>query len=217
MLHQFFNLPINKKFILACSGGVDSMAILDFYRRGGKNFEVAYFDHNTNNGKNAIPIIHQYCLKYNLNLHIGKLEANKPVHLSPEEFWRYERYKWLSTFDLPVITAHHLNDVAETFLFNTIHNNSHLLMYPYIQLNMEEYLVSIYRPFILTTKQDLIKWCSDHNIQWYEDTSNKNLNFPRNKIRHIILPEILKLNPGFLKSIKKKMIKEYVSLEKFRT
>lgn len=207
MIHQVFNLPTNKKFIIACSGGVDSMAILDFYRRGNKFFEVAYFDHDTGNATHAIPVIKEYVEKHNLTLHIGKLTEKKPIGMSPEHHWRNQRYGWLSSFQLPVITAHHLQDLAETYLFHTMHGTPRL-MSCHVEFN-EGYLINIYRPFILTTKESLIDWCKSKNVNWYEDNSNTDITYPRNRIRHRILPEVLKVNPGFLKNVKKRFLADF--------
>ncbi len=199
MIRQLINLPRDKKFIIACSGGVDSMAVVDFYRQGNKQFELAYFDHRTGNNIGAIPAIQTYASKYNINLHIGELSSTKPKELSIEEHWRNERYSFLRSFGLPIVTCHHLNDAAETWLMTSIHGQGRII--PPINDN-------VYRPFLLNTKQELIDWCLRHNVAWFEDESNQNVDYSRNRVRHNILPETLKINPGFLKVIKKKYLNE---------
>lgn len=199
MLHQLHVFGRTTPFILACSGGVDSMAIADFYKRGGKNFTVAYFNHGTPNADKMEELVSKWAVNNRVKFLVGKIGSTpKPNDLSPEEHWRNERYAWLYSHNLPVITCHHLNDAAETWLFSSIHGESKLIN-PKIE-------GKLYRPFLTNTKQDFIDWCVNHKVEWFEDTSNTDVRFPRNRIRHNILPEVLKVNPGFLKVIKKKYL-----------
>ncbi len=207
MLHQLHKFDRNTHFILACSGGVDSMAALDFLRRGDKKFTIAYFDHDTGNREGALSVISEYTIKHTLKVEVGKISSDpKPKHLSPEEHWRNERYRWLvSLGNSPIVTCHHLNDVAEGWIFSSLHGNPKCMNYQTI-LSYYGQSVVVYRPFLTNTKQDLIDWCIKHDVKWFEDTSNTNVKFPRNRIRHNILPEALKVNPGLLKVLKKKII-----------
>lgn len=197
MLHLLYNPPREQQFILACSGGVDSMAAADFFKRGNKKFIVAYFHHKTPQADRMQSFVQEWCRKNFAPFSIGELQGSKPKDQSPEEHWRNERYKWLLSFNQPVITCHHLNDVVETWIFSSLHGNPKLIA-PINGL--------VHRPFILNSKQHMIDWCMSHNVEWFEDESNKDTNFPRNRIRHNILPEALKVNPGLLKVIKKKII-----------
>ena len=128
---------------------------------------------------------------------IGNISQSKPKDQSWEEYWRNERYQFLHSFDKPVITAHNLNDQMENWLFTGFHGQSRLI--PYRNKN-------VIRPFLPTLKSNLIDWCKNKNVPWLEDPSNQNTNFMRNKIRHDILPEVVKVNPGFDKVIFKKVL-----------
>src|SRR5271166_2567301 len=109
MLRQLFTINYKTPFIIASSGGVDSMALLDFYKRGNKNFQAAYFNHGTPQANHMQHHLSTWCKANNVNLLVGYLtEANRPKELSPEEYWRNKRYEWLLSYNLPVITAHHL-------------------------------------------------------------------------------------------------------------
>jgi len=194
---RFIN-KLPKDCIVACSGGADSMAALSFLtNRTNRNVTVAYFNHGTLFGESSQSFIANYCKQHNLPLIIGKIAQSKSKEESWEEYWRNERYKFLHSFDLPVITAHNLNDQMENWLFTGFHGNSRLI--PYQNKN-------VIRPFMLTPKLDLVEWCKSKNVPWLEDPSNLNTNFMRNKIRHDILPEVLKVNPGFDKVIFKKVL-----------
>lgn len=202
MLHQLIRLERDVPFILACSGGVDSMAVADFYRRGGRNFKVGYFNHGTLNANDMQSLVSKWAEQNSIEMLTGKISSDtKPANLSPEEYWRNERYAWLHSFKLPVVTCHHLNDVAETWLFGALHGRPKLIAQAVVGNGKW-----LYRPFLTNTKQDLIDWCIAHGLTWYEDMSNKDTRFPRNRIRHYILPEALRVNPGLLTVIKKKVL-----------
>ena len=196
MIRFLDKLP--RECVVACSGGADSMAALSFLTNHTKrNVTVAYFDHGTEFGTQAKTFVQDFCSFNGLSLTIGSINSEKPKDESWEEYWRNQRYRFLHSFDLPVITAHNLNDQIETWLFTGFHGNSRLI--PYQNKN-------VIRPFMLTLKSELIEWCKFKNVPWLEDPSNQNTNFMRNKIRHDILPEVLKVNPGFDKVILKKVM-----------
>jgi len=200
MLHQLIKPPA-EKFLLAFSGGVDSVAIADFYIRGSRNFEIAYFNHGTLQSNDMEKFVREWAETRYVPYVIGTLTKPKSNNVSPEEHWRNERYAWLYSFNMPVVTCHHLNDAAETWLFSAM-NGVPKLIAPAIKIGEKQ----LYRPFLLNPKQNLIDWCLNRSLTWFEDLSNLNTQYPRNRIRHNILPEVLKINPGFLKVIKKKYL-----------
>ena len=73
MIKVIGNIP-KTKFGVACSGGVDSMAVLDFLIQGNYNPEVIYFNHNTDHGRDAERFVTNYCNENNLTLHIGRTD-----------------------------------------------------------------------------------------------------------------------------------------------
>jgi tRNA(Ile)-lysidine synthase len=205
MLHQLHNISRHCKFTLACSGGVDSMAVADFYSRGGKNFVLAYFDHGTGNVHDAMPVIRKFADRRGIEVVKGKIQSEKPKDLSPEEHWRNERYRWLISLERPIVTCHHLNDVAETWVFSALHGNPKLIQHQGVVSSYGKNEV-IYRPFLTNTKRDLISWCTQHEVSFHEDASNEDFRYPRNFIRHKLMPGCLQVNPGLLKTLKKKIL-----------
>lgn len=195
MIRFLHKLP--QECIIACSGGVDSMAVLSFLVAGKKKVTAAYFDHGTEFGSRSFDFVSSYCKDNNINFVSSKISQKKNKDQSWEEYWRDERYKFLHSFSEPVITAHNLNDQMENWLFTSFHGNPRLI--PYKNKN-------IIRPFLLTLKSEFYSWCKNKNIPFLEDPSNNDILFMRNKIRHDILPEVLKVNPGFSKVIIKKVL-----------
>lgn len=194
MIKVLGNIP-KGEFGIACSGGVDSMAILDFLINGKYNPHVIYFNHNTEHGHEAEIFITKYCEDNNLKLSIGRTDL-KPES-NKEKVWSDLRYQYFSQFDFPIITCHHLDDCLETYLFSCLRGFQSVI--PYSKGH-------IIRPFLLNEKSVFEKWCSNKNVPFIQDESNDCLDYSRNRIRHKIIPEALLVNPG-LKTVVRKMIK----------
>ena len=194
MIH--LSCPVPRNITIACSGGVDSMTAVDFFLKGRKNIKVAHFDHNTEHGHVAKKFVANYCKDRDIEFIESTLSRPKLDEESPEEYWRNERISWLYSIPGPVITAHHLDDAVEWWIFSSLNGVSKLI--PTANRN-------IIRPFLWTQKFELMEWAERKNVPFVEDGSNRNLRFCRNRIRHNILPEALKINPGLYKVVKKKL------------
>ena len=138
---------------LACSGGVDSMAALDFLRRNHQ-VNVLHFDHGTEHGAKARKFLERYCTEKQIPLTVGGFSDSDyktpPARMSKEEWWRESRYEFLDKFfTVPVITCHHLDDCVETWVMSSMHGTGKWV--PYRRKH-------IIRPFRLTRKRDLEMW-----------------------------------------------------------
>lgn len=182
-----------KEITVAFSGGVDSVAIVDFL---SKKHQVtcAFFHHGTENSDKAYKFVENFCSERKLKLITQRISVEKPKNSSIEEFWRNERYKFLESLPSLVITGHHLDDCVETYLHSTLHGSPKTI--PLRRNN-------ILRPFITTSKSSFISWCQRKNISWCEDLSNQDIKYTRNYIRHELIPHALKVNPGLYKTVKK--------------
>lgn len=197
MIHMCMKLP--RHIWVACSGGVDSMAVLDFLRRGHE-VHVAYFNHGTPHGAESELWIRKYCAQQGLELLVGHIEQHKLHDQSWEEFWRNQRYEFLTAIPGTVVMAHHLDDCVETYLFNCMHGKHHTIALRH---------ANVVRPFLMTPKKEFMSWCIRKQVPWIEDSSNQDLGHMRNLIRHRIVPEALKVNPG-LHTVVKKLIQHSV-------
>ena len=195
MIRIIGDIP-KEHFCLACSGGVDSMAILDFLVNGGYKPLVVYFNHGTAHGAEAEKFVRQQAKNYNLLCHVGNITREKHDDESQEEFWRNERYEFLHCLKSPVITAHHLDDVLEWWIFTTFHGNPKLIPYNYF---------NVIRPFLITPKSELQSWADRKNVEFIQDPSNNDISFMRNYVRHNIVSHSLIINPGIRKTLIKKI------------
>ena len=187
------------KVYVACSGGVDSMAIVDFLNRKHDVF-VLHFHHGTEHGHKAFKFVEQYCKEKDIPC-LTNIPANnreKTPRESQEEYWRSIRYNWLERCtERQIITAHHLDDCVETWVWSSMHGTGKII--PYSRNNR------VLRPFRMTRKRDLELWADLNNVPHIEDDSNKDTCYTRNYIRHTMMPNVLRINPGIYKTIAKKV------------
>ena len=199
-IHILNKIP--QKVCIALSGGLDSMVCLDFLIKGNKDILALHFNHGTKDSDIYQNFVEKQCKKLNIPLKIKKISKDIPKGRSKEDFWREQRYIF---FDeerefRKVITCHHLDDVVETWIFSSIKSNSKLIPYS------REYII---RPFILNKKNILKEWAIKNNVKFIEDKTNYDIVFARNYIRHNMIKDVLYINPGIHKMLKKKIVKKW--------
>jgi len=193
MIRQLFKIP--SECYVACSGGADSMAVLDFLNRANKVRGVLYFDHKTEQSRDFESIVSQYCTTNRLEM-LTKIIDEEHTSGSKEDFWSRKRNKFFKSIDAPVVTGHNLDDAVEWWIYTSLRGNPRLL--PSTNKN-------ILRPFIVTPKLELQKWVDKNHINFLQDKSNFDTRFMRNFIRHQLLDQCLVVNPGIRKTIFKKI------------
>lgn len=179
------------------------MTIAHFLLSGFKKFTAFYFNHGTVHGEFAEKFVTQWCLEHDVPLVTERInkEYNDRIYNGPQDFYRWNRYAFLNKHqDHNIILAHHLDDVLETWLFSSFHGMPKLMR----QKNMH-----MVRPFLLTSKEEIKAYAIRHDVEWIEDDSNEKLDYMRNRIRHNIVPEVEKVNPGIRKVLAKKLRERY--------
>lgn len=183
---------------VACSGGVDSMVVVDFLlnspKRNRNTLKIFHVNHGTDHGKEAEEFVKEFCEKNSLKLFLYKINSKKPKENSWEEFWRNERYSFLKSFSLDIITAHHLNDCVETWIMSSLRGCGKLIR------SKNE---NIIRPFLTTSKNEFLRWSEKNEIDYIQDQSNFENTHDRNIIRNQMMEIVLKINPGIEKTVRK--------------
>lgn len=196
---------------VACSGGPDSMAALDFVLNTRREVSVFTFDHNTGLHEKAVETITKYLAKKSRKdvevVSSPPLEVTKPKKVSKEEHWRDHRYTWLdycaNKYNLEIITAHNLDDCIETWLWGAMHGNPRTIPY---RRNR------VIRPFLLWKKEELKSWCHRQKIEYLDDPSNLDKAYMRGIMRTEVVPSALKIHPGLHTSIRN-VVLESVKVE----
>ena len=173
------------------------MAALDFLCKSHEVIALHY-NHNTEHSDKAESLVQKYCYDKEIHLIVGKNSTTPPKGVSLEDFWRVKRYEFFESArkGLPVITCHHLDDVAETWIFTALNGT------PYLIPEVRDCYI---RPFLQTRGAIFEDWCERKNVPYAEDPSNVDIRFMRNFIRHEIMPKALLVNPGFHKVLRKKL------------
>lgn len=190
---------------VAVSGGIDSMVALDFLQNTSRDITVVHVNHGTEHALKASEFVKEQSERRRLPVIICKNDDITEIENNKEEQWRNMRYDFFSEIDMPIITAHHLDDCLETWLFSTFNGKSKTI--PYERGN-------VIRPFLLTKRQSIIDYASKHGVEYIHDPSNDNCNYMRNQIRHNIAPEVLKVNPGIHKMIYKMVKDRYARIHR---
>lgn len=182
------NLPKSGRYVIAVSGGVDSVVLLDLLANT-KRYEliVAHFDHGirTDSGSDrrlTETLADQYHCKFIYEE--GRLGAK-----SSEALCREARYNFLNrvvqeTGSSALITAHHLDDRIETMIINLLRGTGRKGM-----SSLRE-TISVKRPLLGTEKQELIAYAHQHNLSWREDSTNQDCGYLRNYLRLKVIPRL---------------------------
>jgi tRNA(Ile)-lysidine synthetase-like protein len=175
------------RYVVAVSGGVDSIVLLDLLRQN-KDLElvVAHFDHGIRSDSVSDRLlVEQVAKKRKLPFYFdeGKLGPN-----ASEATARAKRYEFLNntkekTKSKAVITAHHQDDLLETAIINILRGTNRRGL-------SSMYSSNIIRPLLPYKKQDLLKYASLQNLVWNEDNTNKDTKYLRNYIRLEIIPKL---------------------------
>lgn len=176
------------KYIVAVSGGVDSMVLLDLLaQQSGLELVVAHFDHGIREDSyKDRQLVQLATTHYGLPFYYH--EAHLGVEASEEQA-RNARYAFLEQTKTEqnatgVITAHHQDDVIETMCINLIRGTGRRGL---TSLRSRSYIV---RPLLSISKQVILTYAHAHHLQWREDQTNQTDDYLRNRIRHHLLPTL---------------------------
>lgn len=187
------NLDKSKTYVLACSFGPDSMALLDACLKDKINVIVAHVNyHHRDESDYEEESLRKYCKERKLRIYILDLK-----HIKPEgnfEAWaRKERYEFFAkvldeTNAESVLIAHNQDDLIETYI---------------MQKKREKYVknwgiaekttifgTKIMRPLLGYTKASLLEYCKENNVPYSIDKTNLTDEYERNKIRHSIVEKL---------------------------
>jgi len=198
----------NEKTLLGISGGIDSMVMLDLFNKAGFRFSIAHCNFNLrgNESDGDQKFVEDYTNQNNIELFTKRFSTKEyaaEYKISIQMAARELRINWFhellgqKNFKY-YATAHHLDDQAETFFINLLRGTGIAGLHGI--LPKQEKLI---HPLMFTNRKAIIQYANDANINFREDSSNKETKYLRNKIRHQILPSLNKIKPDFAKTLSK--------------
>ncbi|RZK10329.1 MAG: tRNA lysidine(34) synthetase TilS [Flavobacterium sp.] len=204
-LSQNLDFLTDKKLLLAVSGGIDSMVLLDIFQKSGSNIAIAHcnFQLRGKESEDDQAFIEGYSKENDIPLFATQFDTKafaEDFKLSIQVAARELRYKWFyellesEKYDY-VLTAHHADDNLETFLIN-LSRGSGLEGFTGIPIQNDKTV----RPLLNFSREEILNYAKKNKINWREDSSNASDKYLRNKIRQEIVPVLKSLNPNFLSS-----------------
>jgi tRNA(Ile)-lysidine synthase len=173
------------RYIVAVSGGVDSVVLLNILRQqAGMDLVVAHFDHGIRpDSADDAAFVSQLAVQYDLPFVTKRVELGAQAS---EATARQARYSFLreameQANAQAVVTAHHQDDVLETAILNILRGTGRRGL---ASLQSTEL---IKRPLLSLPKSELQTYAIQHHLSWREDTTNRDERYARNYIRHRLL------------------------------
>ena len=194
------------RLLLAVSGGLDSMVMAWLFREAGTSHAIAHcnFSLRGEESDSDEAFVNDWAREADIPFHVIRFETltySASKKISVQMAARVLRYNWFRTlvhnegFD-GVAIAHNLNDNVETFLINLMRGTGLGGL-----TGMSQQSDKVIRPLLFASREEISSFAALKNIAFREDSSNKELKYTRNRIRHKILPEMAKVSPGVLSAV----------------
>jgi tRNA(Ile)-lysidine synthase len=189
-------------YLLAVSGGIDSVVLAELAKQANLNFTIAHCNFNLRGeeSKRDENFVSQLAKKYNVNFYVKQFDTKTFAaenKISIQEAARKLRYDWFEELRREnnfsyVIIAHHADDNIETVLMNFFRGTG---------LNGLTGMASFYeskkilRPLLNVRRHKLEEFAHKHDLKWVEDSSNAEIKYTRNYFRNELIPAIKKNYP----------------------
>ena len=214
-LSQFLNTrPGVKHYRVAFSGGMDSMVLLhsmsSLRAQGAEWLLTAVHVHHGLHveADQWQQFCEHTCRSLDVPCHVMQVDASPVTGESPEATARHLRYQAMSDVmqdDEVLLTAHHQDDQAETLLLQLFRGSGvpGLAAMP-AQISFSNGL--LVRPFLDYSRQQLLDYATHNQLEWVDDSSNRDHRYDRNYLRHDILPLLSQRWPGLAKTLSRSAV-----------
>lgn len=183
------NLDKNKKYLLACSYGGDSMALFHLLLTNKYNFAAAFVNYNVRpESVKEENDLTNYCQTHKIKLFKKSAPIfDKGNFQNNARIFRYNFFKDVKTdYDYDVLlVAHHKDDFLESYFLQKRRKTK--LMQLGIARESNVLGLNVVRPLLDYFKQDLVHYCTINNIPYAIDKSNLESDYQRNYVRNNIL------------------------------
>ena len=196
------------RLLLAISGGADSVCLFYILKKLDYHIELAHCNFQLR-GRESIEdeeFITSLAEKYNVNLYLKRFNTNeyaKTNQVSIQVAARNLRYDWfeklLKKYNLnKIVIAHNNDDKIETFFINLLRGTGLKGL-----TSMKAKAGNIVRPLLILSRQNIESYLDEIDADYRLDSSNQDIKYLRNKIRHNLIPVFKDINPDFKKIMTK--------------
>lgn len=195
----------DQRVLLTVSGGVDSMVMVELFHQSELNFGIAHcnFQLRGVESDQDEAFVKEFAVRNGISFHGRRFDTSeyaKKHQISIQMAARELRKAWF--FQLRqqmhydyIATAHHLNDSLETTIFNLTKGSGIAGLRGILPKDGV-----IIRPMMFASRGMIARYAKTHKVPWREDSSNQSTKYRRNLIRHKVIPELRKINPGLEKT-----------------
>jgi tRNA(Ile)-lysidine synthase len=194
-------IGLEKKILLALSGGIDSVVLANLMYESELDFEIAHVNYGLrgNESDEDEMFVRELASKYNKEIHVLPVNASHAFgneKTAIQETARSIRYQWFESLMIErncslLFLAHHRDDQAETIVHRFLRGGG-------IRSFVGMRQVSGYkvRPLLNVSKSEIHDYAKQHDLKWRHDKSNDESIYIRNRIRHELMPMLQKFQPG---------------------
>ncbi len=229
VIERYEMLSPGDTVIVGLSGGADSMALLTVLNDIKSEYDLTLIAAHVNHGLRGDEALRDerfagdFCKSLGIEYRVLHADVSGMAAESGESFeacGRRVRYDFFANIakevvvtgengddamaKIKVATAHNAQDVAETLIFNLARGSSlhGLCSIPPTRVHeRDDICIEIVRPLINSTRDEIEEYLAEKEISYVNDSTNSDIDYARNRIRHNILPELEKINPGVIKNI----------------
>ena len=188
--------PLKKKngvLVLGVSGGIDSMVLLDFFRRLSMEVHVCHVNYQLRGEESEADeqLVREFALKYDLNFHLKKVDLKRELEKysgNLQALARTYRYNFFNEiYDQEnadfILTGHHQDDQIETFLLHLSRSSGLKGL-----KSMSKIHERIFRPFLDISRKEIEEYANNFDVPYRLDKSNLSNVYSRNRLRNEVLP-----------------------------
>lgn len=197
-----------KKFLLAVSGGIDSMSMATLFLNSPLKLSFGIANVNfTLRGEDSYldqDLVRKWAEVHEVDFHTIEFETAKYAKqnsISTQMAARELRYDWffqlISDYEYDYLSiAHNLDDSVETLFLNLLRGTGVKGLSGIKKVNGK-----IIRPMLSISRKRIVEFVAQHDVPYRDDCTNFESHYSRNRIRNIVFPEFKKINPSFLNTV----------------
>jgi tRNA(Ile)-lysidine synthase len=195
----------NIHLLLAVSGGVDSVVLVDLVKLAGFSFSIAHCNFQLRGSDSDRDELFVSSMNGAAEIFVKKFNTQQfsdQNKIAIQEAARKLRYDWFADLldevqkkvgkQVLLVTAHHGDDNIETVLMNFFRGTGISGMRGILPFQKERSLI---RPLLKLRKEQLISYAQENQLQYVEDISNESDKYTRNFFRNQLIPQIQKIFP----------------------
>ena len=204
-IDTFFSAHPAERYVVACSGGVDSMVLSQLMLDQSLPVELAHVNYGLRDEASDGDqfFLKEFCKTNGIPFHCKRIDLKTFLLENGGNLQEEARKVRYAFFDEIIaknggklVLAQHADDQVETFLLNLARSGGIMGLSGMLEAN-GNYL----RPFLSFPKQELLDYALEQGLTWREDYSNAQSTYSRNKLRNIILPKLKEIQPDFVNHV----------------